>query len=176
MGRHRFKASDLLAQEKTLRRIRKRNYAVQFDKCIDAVRTVNEHCHTMYTMYTVPSMIPGEPHYNMDECIIYLKEELKKSDFYVRLMKPGNILYISWKPEDVEKVKRYNDKMEMSTERKVSRKMTQKLYEPEEATPPIIEFNPDCPLSNMRLRTSLMMNNPKYDHLPSMQRLKKRYH
>ena len=121
VGRHRFKASDLLAQEKTLKRVRKKNYAVQLDKCIDAIRAVNEHCHALYTMYTVPFMVPGEPHYNMDECIIYLKEELRKSDFYVRLMKPGNILYISWKPEDVEKAKLYMKRAFLSIEKKATK-------------------------------------------------------
>jgi len=119
-------------------------------------------------------MVPGEPYYNMDECIIYLKEELKKSDFYVRLMKPGNILYISWRPEDVEKVKRHNNKYETSTEREdYYHHKRHRVIEDDKA--PTIEFDPDSALSNVRLRASLMMNNPKYEHLPSVQRLKKRY-
>jgi hypothetical protein len=163
----RFKASDLLLQEKTLRKIRKKNYVIQLDKCINSIRTVNDRCHLMYTTYTVPSMLPGEPYYDMDECIIYLKEELRKSEFYVRLMKPGNVLYISWKPEDIEKVKRHNARVE--------RKERRHRDDPEERQmPAVLDIDPDSALDNVRLRTTLMMNNPKYSHLPSVQKLKRR--
>jgi hypothetical protein len=104
------------------------------------------------------------------------------------------VLYISWIPADVEKIKRYNNKKELATatteittattenqtiddrnsNSSVSR-IRNKNYQNETFLPPIIEFDPDSALSNVRLRTSLMMNNPKYDHLPGVQKLKKRY-
>ena len=171
--RARIKAADLLKNEEINRRCRKRNYRMQYEKCVDAIQSVNEHCHFQYTTYNVPAMIPGEPYYDMDECIVYLKEELRKSDFYVRLMKPGNVLYISWRPQDINKVQKRNEKHQEAELRRKEEEYRRREAE-ENDEPSTIEYIPDSALSNLHFTTSLMMNNPEYAHLKSLQNLKKR--
>ena len=119
-------------------------------------------------------MIPGEPFYDMDECIVYLKEELRKSDFYVRLMKPGNVLYISWRAQDIEKVHKRNQKeiKRREEERYIEERDVRDVGNSKEMA---IEYLPDSALSNIHLTTSLMMNNPEYAHLKSIQNLKRKY-
>lgn len=163
-----LKASDLTKNEGIFRRMRKRNYAAQYEKCLDLIQTVNDHCHHQYTIYTVPVIVPGQAHYDLDECTIYLKEELLKADFYVRLMKPGNQLYISWKPEDVEKVRKMKERKRKEEEIDGERRKPTLSRD-------IIDYNPDSALSNVHLTTSLMMENPKYAHLKSLQKLRDRW-
>jgi len=167
-----LKASDLLKSEESNKKYRKRNYRMQYDKCLDLIQTINNHCHSQYTTYNVPAMLPGNPHFDMDECIIFLKEELRKADFYVRLMKPGNVLYISWKPHDVEKVRKLNQRIE-SKERKKDEELSVNT-ERKVKEKPVIEFNPDSALSELHLTSQLIMNNPKYSHLKSVQNYKKK--
>jgi hypothetical protein len=172
----RLKAADLLKNDDITRRFRKRNYRVQYEKCLDAVQGINEHCHYQFTTYNVPAMIPGEPFYDMDECIMYLKEELRKSDFYVRLMKPGNVLYISWRPQDVDKVQKRNEKQQKqhAAQEEERQRRREEIAEPLQREEQF-EFVPESALSNLHLTTSLMMNNPAYDHLKSIQNLKRRH-
>jgi hypothetical protein len=177
-NKSKLKASDLTKNEAIFKRIRKRQYATEYEKCLDLIQTVNDHCHLQYTTYAVPVMIPGQPHFDADECTIYLKEELLKAEFYVRLMKPGNVLYISWKLEDIEKVRKSNEKKlrENYQDDTVSDVNEDSKHRQEKSlkssTPMIIDYNPESALSNVRLTTSLMLDNPKYAHLKSVKKLK----
>jgi hypothetical protein len=180
--RVKLKAADLHKNDDIMRRFRKKNYRKQYDKCIDSIQGVNEHCHAQYTTYTVPAMIPGEPHFDMDECIVFLKEELRKADFYVRLMKPGNVLYISWRPQDVEKVQKLNEKKgdgdgKDAREEKDDREGREGREKGGRGgkQQPIVQFNPDSALSNAHLTTSLIMNNPDFAHYKSVQKHKKNF-
>jgi len=170
----RIKADDLLKNYAMERRLAKKNYVTQYDKCVALVRSVSEYCHVQYTTYNVPTIVPEEPYYDMDECVLYLKTELLKADFYVRQMQPGNILYISWRPEDIAKVKKVNRKQQEldEDEGQDRRRSIDRKKKNEKST---IEYDPDSALSNVRLTTRLMMDNPKYSHLDSVKKLKKRY-
>lgn len=180
-----FKASDLVKDEKIKERLRKRNYKVQYQKCLDSISTVNEHCHTQYTVYTVPYSIPGDPNFDVAECTLYLKEELRKSDFYAKLMKPGNLIYISWRPEDVEKVEKKNKKLQKREEKERKERREKRhlarmketgnvgdtgYYTREPERDHVIQYDPNSALSNVRLRATLMKNNPKFSHLASIQK------
>lgn len=57
--------------------------------------------------YEVPDFIIGFPLINLNECIIYLIDALKKNGFIVQYFLP-NIIYISWDINDVEKTKERN--------------------------------------------------------------------
>lgn len=179
--REKLKATDLYKNDDVLKKLRKKNYRKQYDKCIETIRSVNEHCHVQYTTYNVPAMIPGEPYFDMDECIIFLKEELRKADFYVRLMKPGNILYISWRPRDVEKVQKLNSKHRNNNYNNYNNYNSDDNMDKEnevkeiKSKRPIIQFNPDSALSNAHLTTSLIMDNPDFAHYKTVQKYKKYY-
>ena len=172
-----FKASDLLRHEETKKRLRRTNYKEQYQKCLDWISTVNEHCHTLYTTYTVPFILPGEPNYQVDECATYLKDELRHSEFYAKVMNPGNELYISWRPEDVEKVRKRNDKKfeKEEREREKEQERRDREYEEEQkANSKVIRYNPSAPFSDLHLRATLIKENPRYGNLKSVQRFKKK--
>ncbi|KAJ3170019.1 hypothetical protein HDU87_000485 [Geranomyces variabilis] len=120
-----FKASDLLKEEEALARLRKKNYRIQFQKCLNVVNSAHKDLHQQYTVYNVPLVLPGDPHFSLQECIAYLKEKLTDAEFYVKLMQPGNVLLISWLPEHVRKVKKkaqqkVNEKRAAETQASVS--------------------------------------------------------
>ena len=179
-----FKASDLLKEEEARAKLRKTNYRVQFQKCLSAVESAHKDYHRQYTQYTIPFALPADPHFTLTECISYLKEKLTEAEFYVKLMKPGNVLLISWLPEDVVKVKKkVDEKARLRQKEREERKERAAALRAMEQPPPTeqgsqgparIEYKPTSALSNLSLRSSLMRDNPKYDHLKSMQRLKRR--
>ncbi len=179
-----FKASDLLKEQEARAKLRRKNYRIQYQKCLSAVASANKDCHKQYTQYTIPLVLPADPHFTLTECIAYLKEKLTEAEFYVKLMQPGNVLLISWLPEDVLKVQK---KVEKKVEKKAKERQKERderkqradarsppapLEQPRE--PPRIDYQPTSALSNLSLRSSLMRDNPKYDHLKSMQRLKRK--
>jgi hypothetical protein len=53
--------------------------------------------------YTIPPIIIGLPLYKYDTCMSYIITSLKKSGLYVSNLPPpnNNMIYISWKIEDV---------------------------------------------------------------------------
>ncbi len=181
-----FKASDLLKEEEARAKLRKKNYRIQYQKCLNAVDSAHKDLHRQYTQYTIPMALPADPHFALDECIKYLKEKLTEAEFSVKLMRPGNILLISWLPEDVAKVQKKVEKKKKQRQKEREEKQKQKLSEAPLATvatptfaattrePPRIDYQPTSALSNLSLRSALMRDNPKYDHLKSMQRLKRK--
>jgi hypothetical protein len=167
-------ADDLLKTNDTTRRLRKKNYKIVYEKCIFAIESVHEYCKYDFTTFIIPDKLVGEPFYDLDECIIYLKEELRKANFYVRVAKPGNVLYISWRQQDVEKVKKYNEKMKEKEDARAAQIAAQNAeqYGNQNVQNAILHYDPNDPLSNMHLTAALMMENSKYDHLPSVKRTK----
>ena len=185
-----FKASDLLRDLQVRENLRITNYKTEFHKCLDAVKTVNEHSRKQYTLYSVPLVLPGDPNFELEECISYLKSELSKAEFYVKLMQgAGNVLFISWKPEHItlmqekarkrmrkEKEREEQEKEKEKEREKEQAKAKQRQVNPavpeEPSSPRVLEFHPKSALSHLSLRSSLMKDNPKYAHLKSLQRLK----
>ena len=180
-----LKASDLLKKYEDKRQLRIENYKVQYDKCLDSINNADKYCNQQYTLYTVPYNLPGSVDFDVNECTIYLKEQLRLAEFYVKILKPGNILLISWMAEHVKKVKKQNAKGKalvetINTSKAVFNQFNGKPFtgdnnrrhestRRENETEHIIEFIPESPLSNIHLRAELMKKNPKYSHLKSVQ-------
>ena len=59
------------------------------EKCISMFRTAT------YCVYTVPEFVLGYPLYNLNECIGYIQDKLKKNGYSTKYVFP-NILFISW--------------------------------------------------------------------------------
>lgn len=182
-----FKASDLLKGDERKKEMRYRNYSIQLRKCLDTISSINTYAHKQFTAYLVPSSLPGDPNFDTTECIKFLKEELRKLDFYVKLLKDGNNLLISWKPEDVQYVKAKNDKVReelrkiKENERKQreelmekEREKKRKEFEEKQNQEIVIKVNPQSALSQLQYTTELMKTNPSYSHLKSIQKLKKK--
>lgn len=101
-----FKASDLLKKDLYREKMRLKNYKSQYFRCMNTIQHVDKMCQQQFTTYTVPVALPGDIDFDLSECCEFLKTELRKSEFYVKIMKPGNVLFISWKPEDVQQVRK----------------------------------------------------------------------
>jgi hypothetical protein len=171
------KASDLVKDAEDMKKLRKKNYKFELQKCFDHIRNVNKLDH-QYTTYTVPIALPSDANYNLSECAAYLKEGLRQAEFYVKLLKPGNVLFISWIPEDVVKVQKRNKKeLFLAKEKRKRQEAAKSLRDQEKKKlveePMILEYDPMSPISNMQVRLELMRNNPNYAHLKSLQKLKK---
>lgn len=178
---HRFKASDLLKDDQEKHKLRLANYRIEFQKCLDTIANVNMYSHNNFTFYKLPLVLPGDPHFELQECIAYFKEELARAEFYVKLKHPGDILLISWHPQHVklvqDQVQRRKEKQRKEKEKekaKVKKDEGKGTNLPVKETPRQIDFQPDSALSNLSLRSSLMKDNPKYAHLKSIQKLKSR--
>jgi|APGre2960657373_1045057.scaffolds.fasta_scaffold01208_11 hypothetical protein len=91
-------------------------YAMRRDKqtmhtqCFDRVL---EQCHRrirmvaglggMNTFFEVPGIVAGLPLYNLNQCTVYVIEQLRKNGMLVQVLPPPHVsvVYISWDPKDV---------------------------------------------------------------------------
>ena len=76
-----------------------------------------EKCHTkirkiaqqggMNLFYEIPPILLGYPLYNINECIEYVVDALRKNGLLVQILPhPNNFtIYISWKPTDIKEKK-----------------------------------------------------------------------
>lgn len=83
-------------------------------KCIAFIeKNVKVNNYTCF--YQVPDFVVGHSMYSIEECIIYLQNELRKNGFVVSYFFP-NILYISW---DEKEIKEENPGMKSKKETKL---------------------------------------------------------
>jgi hypothetical protein len=56
-----------------------------------------------FALFSVPFMLLSEPLYNYDECLKFVRDELKAHGFKRYRLSPGNLLFISWSlnPDEV---------------------------------------------------------------------------
>ena len=55
------------------------------------------------TFYEIPGLIIGYPLYNLQECITYVVDALRKNGFLIQILPPPNVgvMYISWDPREL---------------------------------------------------------------------------
>lgn len=82
--------------------VKKNVFNVILDKCHKKIKLSAESGGTSI-FYEIPSYLFGFPLYNINICIDYIHNELKKNKLYVQIMpSPNNhILYISWHQNDI---------------------------------------------------------------------------
>lgn len=93
-------AKDLqyLRRQRELHRIEL--YRHQMNKCFEAIRQASTSgIGKEYTLFTIPYVIPGEPSYNFEECVKYIKRVLKQHGFKRNRVQPGNVIFISWESD-----------------------------------------------------------------------------
>lgn len=80
-------------------------------QCFDRVL---EQCHRrirmvaglggMNTFFEVPGIVSGLPLYDLNQCTVYVIEQLRKNGLLVQVLPPPHVsvIYISWDPKDVQ--------------------------------------------------------------------------
>lgn len=97
------------------RRRQQELYAIHLERCCSQIRDAHSSGKD-FTMYTVPMVMLDEPHYGYVACIDFLKAKLKEGGFYRRVLKPGNLIFISWDTrgkEDIDTSDNGRDFMEV---------------------------------------------------------------
>lgn len=170
-------------------------YDKVMNECAHRIQRVWAQSRSEYTFYCVPFVIAGEPMYDWRACVQHVKVALREHGYSVKLHKDQHTLFISWdksvekKAQDVKKPdekktpagktpddKKSSEGSNVPSDGKGERKREEKKasqrnhehYEEE------IDFNPRDPLSQLNLRARLMAANTKYQHLQSVQALKRR--
>jgi len=99
-----YKASDLQEDVFFKKKVQRKLYSHQLRVCMNEIKTNNDS-GSKFTIFKVPLLISGEPHYLQEECTQFLKDNLIEFDYYVRLVSPGDTLFISWDPLHIRKPK-----------------------------------------------------------------------
>lgn len=81
---------------------------------VKSFHAVLERCHTrirnvaaqggMCCFYEVPGLIVGMPLYNLDECIDFIVNTMRKDGFLIQILPPPHVgvIYISWNPQELK--------------------------------------------------------------------------
>lgn len=158
-------ASQLLLDQELRRKCLFTNFETEYKKCINHITYVTQHCSETEIIYTITD-IDNLLHERMN----YVKKKLRDSNFYVKTLQPGHFLYISWKKENVKKVKHTVVKKEVQEYKEEEEEETKEI----EPIKDKIEFVPSSGISNVHLRSVLMLSNPKFSHLKSYKKLQKK--
>jgi hypothetical protein len=97
-----FKIEDLFKYQKNKQEHKRQVFSKVLEQCIKRIKFVNKNSNSSCIVYTIPSIIPGQPLYNISECSEYLLYELENLGFKTEAKDHQNII-ISWsQPEPVE--------------------------------------------------------------------------
>jgi hypothetical protein len=149
-----IRASDLVKIRQTNDKMKQKNYFIEYQKCVERIKSVNKNCESDHTFYTLPVVLASDPNYDVNECAAYIKEKLRGSEFYVRLRGSENTLFISWDPDLVTKVKK---KLQVEKEK-------EKLTDIKLLKQNTIDYNGSA-IGTLHLTSNLMKKNPKYSAL-----------
>ena len=69
--------------------------------------------NSTFIFFEVPELIFGFPLYNVNECIMYLKNSLEGSGFLCKYFFP-NIIYVSWNAKEIEEHKQQAELQKMT--------------------------------------------------------------
>lgn len=94
--------NELYRLQQKKKQIRVKSFIVVLEKCHNRIRNVATQ-GGMCCFYEVPGLVVGMPLYNVDECIEYVVNSLRKDKFLVQILPPPHIgvLYISWNPQEL---------------------------------------------------------------------------
>lgn len=90
-----FNIDELRNVQKTKHDSKKQVFDIVLEKCLKLVKFINKNSNETSVWYNVPLLIPGQPIFNMEECMKYLKKELDNYGFKTKCVKPNSI-HISW--------------------------------------------------------------------------------
>jgi hypothetical protein len=90
-----------------MRSKKKQLRTVCFDRVIELchrrVRTVASY-GGLNTFYEIPGLLVGYPLYNINECMEYMIDHLRRSGLLVQILPPPHVcvIYISWDPQEIK--------------------------------------------------------------------------
>lgn len=74
--------------------------------CHRRIRTVATY-GALNTFFEIPGMVVGYPLYNLQDCLDYVVDNLRKTGFLVQILPPPHVcvIYISWDPQEMKPAK-----------------------------------------------------------------------
>jgi hypothetical protein len=93
---------ELYSMQKKKLQNRRKCFDHIIELCHRRIRTVSSYCG-QNTFYEIPGFLVGYPLYNLNECIEYVVEALRKNGFLIQILPPPQIgvIYISWDPREL---------------------------------------------------------------------------
>lgn len=91
----------------SIQKKKKQKRTICFDKilelCHNRIRTIAES-NGLNTFYEIPGILAGYPLYNLEECLEYVVDALRKNGFLVQILPAPHVavIYISWDPEELK--------------------------------------------------------------------------
>jgi len=94
---------ELYSMQKKKLKNRSKCFDYIIELCHRRIRTVSSYCG-QNTFYEIPGFVVGYPLYNLNECITYVVDALRKNGFLIQILPPPNIsvIYISWDPRELK--------------------------------------------------------------------------
>jgi uncharacterized protein YijF (DUF1287 family) len=94
--------ADLYSMKNKKDKIKITTFNVIIEKCHTKIKTIAQQ-GGMNVFYEIPYVLLGYPLYDINECIDYVIESLRKNTLLVQILPHpnNNTIYISWKPDDV---------------------------------------------------------------------------
>ena len=89
-----IKASDLVKEQKE-RESRKYKTYNKIYTLVERKIVLASKGNNYYTWFETPEFLVGYPMYNLEDCLKYITEKLKKNGFKIEFFNP-NILFIKW--------------------------------------------------------------------------------
>lgn len=93
---------DQRAIEHRKKTVYKRILDILYQSLLDSRRA---NIKQQFFVFEVPFVSTDEPCYEYTECMSFIKSDLRNKGFFVKVLKPGNVLYISWHPKDIGQTK-----------------------------------------------------------------------
>lgn len=95
--------SELYTMKNKKDEIKTNTFNIIIEKCHAKIKTIAAQ-GGMNIFYEIPHLLLGLPLYDINECIEYVTDGLRKNGLLVQTLPyPNNFtLYISWKPTDVK--------------------------------------------------------------------------
>lgn len=91
----------------SIQKKKKQKRTICFDKilelCHNRIRTIAES-NGQNTFYEIPGILAGYPLYDLNECLEYIVDALRKNGFLVQILPKPHVavIYISWDPEELK--------------------------------------------------------------------------
>jgi hypothetical protein len=90
-----FNIDELSKVQKSKEETKKEVYDIILERAVKRVKFINKNSNAKKIWFLVPSIIPGKPIFNMEDCVIYLVSKLREMGFESFAKSPNHI-FISW--------------------------------------------------------------------------------
>lgn len=87
--------SSLHEEKDSKEKSKKYMFNIVLNKCVEKILMTNRQTDKTFVVFEVPSILIGYPFYDMQSCILFLIEQLKKHKYIVDFIEPC-FLYIDW--------------------------------------------------------------------------------